>query len=76
MKLELPDDIIHRAEVTVRELRLGLAIQLYTDHRINHEDACQLAGIAPNVFNRELTERDIGVHVYPKALQGSEGRAA
>ncbi len=75
MKLELPDDVIHRAEVTVRELRLGLAIQLYVDHRINHQDACQLAGIASHVFNRELTGRDIGVHVYPEALQGSERRA-
>ena len=75
MKLELPEDIIHRAEVTVRELRLMLAIQLYVDHRINHQDACQLAGIVPNVFSRELTERDISVHVYPDVLQEFKLRA-
>ena len=74
MNLELPDDIVRRAEVTVREMRLMLAIQLYADHRISHRDACRLAEVLPDVFNRELTGRDIGIHVYPKVLKASKRR--
>ena len=66
MKLELPDDVVARAEISPRELRLALATQLYAEHRIDHNDACLLAGVLPGTLNRELTERDISVIRYPK----------
>lgn len=65
MNLQLPDDILHRAEVTAAEVRLALAIQLYADHRIDHRDACQLAETVPGVLNRELTRRHISVQTFP-----------
>ena len=65
MKLELPDEVVTRAEISARELRLALATQLYAEHRINHDDACLLAGVLPGVLNRELIERDICVIRYP-----------
>lgn len=69
MKLELPDEIIHRAEVTVRELRMSLAIQLYADHRIDYHDACRLAEVVPAVLDRELSQRDISILRYPPLPQ-------
>jgi predicted HTH domain antitoxin len=67
MKLELPDDVIQNAEITVRELRMSLAVQLYADHRIDYHDACRLAEVVPAVLDLELTERNISVLRYPKA---------
>ncbi len=65
MKLELSDDVIHRAEVTMRELRLLVAVQLYADRRIDYHDACQLAEVVPAVLDRELTARNISILRYP-----------
>ncbi|MBN1555172.1 MAG: UPF0175 family protein [Phycisphaerae bacterium] len=69
MKLELPDEVIHRAEVTVRELRLLLAVQLYTDHRIDYHDACRLAEVLPAILDQELTRRGISILRYPPIPQ-------
>ena len=65
MKLDLSDDVIHRAEVTARELRLLLAVQLYAENRIDYHDACQLAEIVPALLDRELTLRNISILRYP-----------
>jgi predicted HTH domain antitoxin len=69
MKLELSDDVIHRAEVTMRELRLLVAVQLYADRRIDYHDACQLAEVVPAALDRELTARDISILRYPPILR-------
>lgn len=75
MKLELSDEVILRAEISARELRLALATQLYSEHRIDHDDACLLAGVLPGVMNRELTERDISVIRYPKLNTRQKSKA-
>lgn len=75
MKLELPDDVLRIAELTARELRVAMAIQLYADHRIDHSDACRLAGVAPGLLNTELLQRDIGVNRFPKPPKWQDKRA-
>ena len=50
MKIEIPDDIVYRAEASALELRVALAVQLYSDNRIDHRDACRLAGVSETVF--------------------------
>lgn len=75
MKLELPDEVIHRAEVTVRELRLLLAVQLYAENRIDYHDACRLAEVVPTLLDRELSLRNISVLRYPP-LPRKKHRAA
>ena len=65
MHLDIPDDIVLRAESNASDLRLSLAIQLYADNRIDHEDACRLAGLSPARLNGELTQRRIGIQQYP-----------
>jgi predicted HTH domain antitoxin len=65
MNLTIPDDIVHRAEAGGGELLLALAIQLYADNRIDHADACRLAGASRADFNREIVTRGISIHMYP-----------
>jgi len=65
MKLELPDNVMRRAGVTLRELRLAVAVQFYADHRLDYHDACRLAEVLPAVFDRELTRRNISILRYP-----------
>ena len=65
MHLHLPDDILRRAETGEADVRLAIAIQLYTDNRIDHDDACRLAGINRAEFTRELLHRAISVQQYP-----------
>ena len=65
MKLDLPDDILLAAEATSLELRLALALQLYSDSRVDYADACRLADVAPGLFDRELARRDISVIRFP-----------
>jgi predicted HTH domain antitoxin len=65
MKIEVPDDIARRAEACALELQIALAVQLYSDNRIDYRDACRLAGVGEAVFNRELLTRHIGLQQYP-----------
>ena len=67
MRLEIPDDIVRRAEANASDLRLSLAIQLYVDNRIDHLSACRLAELSADGFNRELLSRQIGIQQYPQA---------
>ena len=65
MKLSIPDDIAERAEAGAGELLLAMAIQLYADNRLDHADACRLAGLPAPVFNREIVTRGLSIHLYP-----------
>ena len=65
MQLVIPDDIVMRAETNAVELQIALAVQLYADNRIDHNDACRLANLPASAFNRELLTRAIGVQQYP-----------
>ncbi len=59
VKLDVPDDIVRRAEATALELHIALAVQLYADNRIDHRDACQLSGLSEALFNREALTRNL-----------------
>ena len=68
MQIEVPDDIVKRAEVNATDLRIALAVQLYADNRIDHADARRLAGLSPERMSRELVDRDITIQLYPPAI--------
>jgi len=74
MKLDLPDNVVRRAEISHKELLLILAIQLYADGRIDHTDACNMAQVT-TVLNRELTRRDLSVLMYPQNVNWRQRRA-
>jgi predicted HTH domain antitoxin len=65
MQLNLPDDILLRAEANVTDCRLILAVGLYADRRIDFADACKLAQAAPAILSRELISRGITIQQYP-----------
>jgi predicted HTH domain antitoxin len=67
MQLEIPDDIVRRAEINAEDLRVALAVQLYVENRIDHADACRLADVPVGQFNRELLSRALTVQQYPAA---------
>jgi len=74
MQFDVPDDIAHRAEANVLDLRLALAVQLYADNRIAYADACRLAELSPDAFSRELLARGLSVQQYPAAGKVSRRR--
>ena len=65
MHIDVPEDIVVRAQANAVELRIALAVQLYADNRIDHTDACRLAGISPADMNRELVVRALSIQQYP-----------
>ncbi len=71
VQLNVPDDILRRAEVSALELYIALAVQLYADNRIDYRDACRLSGLSESAFNRELLERHIVVQQYPSRRSAS-----
>lgn len=77
MLLELPDDIVCRAEANATELRVALAAQLYADNRIDYADACELAALSKEQFNAELILRHLSIQKYPpKMLRPRPRRSA
>ena len=65
MKLNLPSDIVARAELSEYDVRLALAVQFYADNRIDHADACRLADIPPTALNSELLRAGLSLQQYP-----------
>ena len=67
MHLQLSDNILQKAQANRADLRLAIAIQFYADNRLDHADACRLAGVPTAGFNRELLHRGISIQQYPAA---------
>ncbi len=65
MRIDVPEDIVVRAQANAAELRIALAVQLYADNRIDHTDACRLAGLNATEMNRELVMRALSIQQYP-----------
>ena len=65
MKLNLPDDIVARAELSKCDVRLVLAVQLYADNRIDHADACRLADVPAAALNSALLNAGLSLQQYP-----------
>ena len=76
MRLDLPDDIMGRAEANACDLLIALAIQLYSDNRIDYTDAVELSGLACAKLNEELIRRGISIHQYPAIRVRREDSAA
>ena len=57
MRLDVPDDVAARAALEPTECLVAMAVQLYSDKRIRYGDACRLADLSGDVFDRELANR-------------------
>jgi predicted HTH domain antitoxin len=67
MKIDIPADILYAAGANAADVRLAVAVQFYADNRIDHADACRLAGATPPQFNKELLARGMSIVQYPLA---------
>lgn len=61
--LELPDDILSSARLTVEEVRVELALTLYASGRLSVGKARELAAMPLWQFRQLLATRGIPVHV-------------
>lgn len=65
MHIEIPDSTLRQAEANRRDVLLAVAMQFYSDNRLDLEVASALAGLKPSEFIREVALRGIGVVQYP-----------
>jgi predicted HTH domain antitoxin len=65
MRVEIPQDILLRAEIDEEDVLLALAVQFYADNRVDYAEALALTGLDASQFNRELARRNISIHRYP-----------
>ena len=65
MQIDVPDDMVYRAEVNATDLHIALAVQLYADNRIDYVDACSLSGLSDGQFKQELLARRLSLQQYP-----------
>lgn len=64
MLLEVPDEILRRAEANATDMRVAMAVQLYADNRLDHADAVRLSGLSSRAFDRELVSRGLSLQQY------------
>ncbi len=67
MQIDLSDDIMARAQANTSDVRIAIALQLYSDNRIDHLDGCRLSRLSPKQFNAELLSRDLPIIQYPRS---------
>ena len=60
--LEIPQDILDSARLTVTELKLELALSLYAQGRLSIAKARELAGLSLWEFRQVLAARRIAPH--------------
>ena len=60
--LEIPQDVLDSARLTIGELKIELAVSLYAQGRLSIGKACELAGMSLWEFRQLLTSRRISPH--------------
>ena len=69
MQFRIPDDIVIKAQANISDISMAVAVEFYADNRIDHADACRLAGATSEQFNRELLRRGLGIQIYSSAQE-------
>ena len=73
MHFELPSEIVARAEISMADVRLAVAVQLYSDNRIDYGDALKLSGMGEPFFDQELLSRKLSIQKYPNFRRHAAG---
>jgi predicted HTH domain antitoxin len=77
MQFRIPNDIVIKAEANLSDVSMAVAVEFYADNRIDHADACRLAQVTPEQFNRELLQRGLGIQISsPRQQQRQQHRTA
>ena len=64
--IQLPQDVLDSARLSVAELKLELAVSLYQQGRLSLGKARELAGISLWQFRQVLAARRIPPHLQPE----------
>jgi predicted HTH domain antitoxin len=75
MQIDLPDNVVNDAEISLREAQLALAIQLYADGRIDYTQARQIARVRARVLDQALAARNLSVVIYPLVIPWQQREA-
>jgi predicted HTH domain antitoxin len=67
--LEIPQDVLDSARMTVEQMRVELAVYLYSQGRLSLGKAHELAGLSLWEFRQLLGLRRIEPHFEPRDLQ-------
>jgi len=62
MIIEIPDNIITRANLSKEKIQLRLAILLFKEEMLTLGQASDLAGLHQIMFQKELAKRKISIH--------------
>ena len=67
--LEIPQDVLDSARLTIDQLRTELAVHLYEQGRLSVGKAHELAGLSLWEFRQVLASRQIAPHLDSKDLE-------
>ncbi len=62
MVIEIPNEVMKQLQMTPQELRLELAVYLYSQHKLSIGQAKALAGLDLISFQKELSARGVYIH--------------
>jgi predicted HTH domain antitoxin len=62
MTMEFPADVLESARMSVSDLKLELAISLFSLGRLSMGKAAELAGLSAGMFQLQLGARKLGSH--------------
>jgi predicted HTH domain antitoxin len=81
MTINIPDDILHRAGLTEREVLIELACRLFDAERLGKGLAARMCGLERIEFEEELRKRKLAVYHtsledYEREMGAERGRRA
>jgi predicted HTH domain antitoxin len=76
MQIDIPDDIVSRAEANVTDLLIAMAVTLYADNKLDHSDAARMCKLSPAKFSDELLARGMVVQQYPVEIPAIQRQTA
>ncbi len=62
LSFDIPADILESARMTIPEVKLELAVALFSGGRLSMGKAAELAGVSTGRFQLHLGARDLGPH--------------
>jgi predicted HTH domain antitoxin len=69
MTIDIPDEILTNLSISPNELRIELATYLYEKQRLSIGKARKIAGLGLVDFQKELSKRQINLHLSIKDLE-------
>lgn len=69
MTIEILDEIVEQSNLTVEEIRLGIALWLFQEKGLSLGKCAKVAGLHKMQFQKELGKREIEVHYTEEDFQ-------